>query len=509
MAKKIKLYYQDKNGKVIMSEEAVPTKKDKTAAAVISEEQAEEELLKIKTVNGQSLIGEGNVEIGGGSGNVDDVKVNGTSVLNNKVADIKLKTINGQALEGSGNVVVNEGTTVIANPEITGEEDDLETIQIGSTKFIIPGSDDENVKLYDTWRAGINGYQPYFELYKIDGEWTLDCFDFQQLLNYLDDYDLEGSAVPGTIDIYPKENSEELVACQCYVTVHSNSEDSKQVNIDCFGSNTHICCDYNKDLETGEWNFTSFMFVVVDTVPDKNTYWHHNSNTFELYKEKDSWYLELLNIELPIPDNPGEIEFNCYVNFYDEKADDYVVYLAIFKITSEKKEITFRLKGIGTNLFVEGEAINDHGLWTLSINDITVPSSEGTPAADTEVDAIFTLKTGDLLGTDVFPIKKIILDNVLPGQTERMEVTVEEFMYNSRAEAMDTYFVLNKPSFFPVNIEGISRYWIEVLDDQNNAINRNRSGCWGYNNGVAGYWVTIENAVPQPVTVVVYPEPQE
>lgn len=43
----------------------------------------------IKTINGSSILGSGNVEIGG---NVDDVTVNGTSVVTNKVAQITTPT---------------------------------------------------------------------------------------------------------------------------------------------------------------------------------------------------------------------------------------------------------------------------------------------------------------------------------------------------------------------------------------------------------------------------------
>lgn len=41
-----------------------------------------------------------------GEGNVDDVQVNGTSVVSNKVADIKLKTINGNDINGEGDIAI-------------------------------------------------------------------------------------------------------------------------------------------------------------------------------------------------------------------------------------------------------------------------------------------------------------------------------------------------------------------------------------------------------------------
>lgn len=47
----------------------------------------------IKTINGTSILGSGDITIEGGSGSVTDVQVNGTSVVNNGVATIRKATI--------------------------------------------------------------------------------------------------------------------------------------------------------------------------------------------------------------------------------------------------------------------------------------------------------------------------------------------------------------------------------------------------------------------------------
>ena len=73
----------------------------------------------IKTINGDSLLGSGNLTIGG---NVDDVTVDGISVVSNKIAAISLngkqdilvsgtniKTINGESVLGSGNIEIGGG----------------------------------------------------------------------------------------------------------------------------------------------------------------------------------------------------------------------------------------------------------------------------------------------------------------------------------------------------------------------------------------------------------------
>lgn len=44
--------------------------------------------------------------LAGGGGAVKDVKVNGASVIEDKVADIKLKTINNEPVLGDGNISV-------------------------------------------------------------------------------------------------------------------------------------------------------------------------------------------------------------------------------------------------------------------------------------------------------------------------------------------------------------------------------------------------------------------
>lgn len=46
------------------------------------------------------------IEGGSSGGNVDDVKVNDTSVVEDKVANIKLKTIEGESIVGEGNISI-------------------------------------------------------------------------------------------------------------------------------------------------------------------------------------------------------------------------------------------------------------------------------------------------------------------------------------------------------------------------------------------------------------------
>ncbi|MBQ0113532.1 MAG: hypothetical protein KBT03_10410, partial [Bacteroidales bacterium] len=62
----------------------------------------------IKTINGQSILGEGDLPVGGGSGNVDDVLVDGTSVLGSD----KIARIPKASSEVSGTIKIGNGAQV-------------------------------------------------------------------------------------------------------------------------------------------------------------------------------------------------------------------------------------------------------------------------------------------------------------------------------------------------------------------------------------------------------------
>lgn len=65
----------------------------------------------------ESLLG------GGGSGgNVNDVTVNGSSVVTDKVAAIKLKTINNESITGTGNIKIEGGSSAPYEADLTISE---------------------------------------------------------------------------------------------------------------------------------------------------------------------------------------------------------------------------------------------------------------------------------------------------------------------------------------------------------------------------------------------------
>ena len=73
----------------------------------------------IKTINNQSLLGSGNITIQGGGGSATDVQINGSSIVQNDVANI--------AVEGTYNATTNKIATVGEITNVTGDLEDLTT----------------------------------------------------------------------------------------------------------------------------------------------------------------------------------------------------------------------------------------------------------------------------------------------------------------------------------------------------------------------------------------------
>ena len=106
--------------------------------------------LKIKTVNGNDMLGEGNIEIKGG-----------VETVNGETGDVKIKTVNGQSLMGEGDVPVDVGVetlngqkgaltlkTVNGN-ELTGDGNiEIKGGSDGNIITIIYGKDNRNIEAY-------------------------------------------------------------------------------------------------------------------------------------------------------------------------------------------------------------------------------------------------------------------------------------------------------------------------------------------------------------------------
>lgn len=96
----------------------------------------------IKTINGQSIIGDGDIEIQGGSGKVvANPKLVGTedALESVEINGVKFK------VEGSG-----EGTNVVANPSLSGDETELSSLQIENVKYNVASKKEVSSSEYDS-----------------------------------------------------------------------------------------------------------------------------------------------------------------------------------------------------------------------------------------------------------------------------------------------------------------------------------------------------------------------
>jgi hypothetical protein len=128
----------------------------------------------LKTINGQNLVGEGNIVIqggeGGGSTPEQYIKMLGEEYPNNLIwytnekddyREIKFKTINGNSIMGEGNITIEggEGGTAGVNKIILGEEDYGWNAYQGDVKLTntwMDLDDDGMPETYDI-RIGSNG----------------------------------------------------------------------------------------------------------------------------------------------------------------------------------------------------------------------------------------------------------------------------------------------------------------------------------------------------------------
>ena len=75
--------------------------------------------INIKTINNENILGSGNITIQGGGGSTTDVQINGTSIVNNNVANIVTKT----AYNASSNKLATENDL----PDISGKQNTIDS----------------------------------------------------------------------------------------------------------------------------------------------------------------------------------------------------------------------------------------------------------------------------------------------------------------------------------------------------------------------------------------------
>lgn len=111
---------------------------------------------EFKTINGESIVGQGNIEIGGGSGTsnynnlTNKPKINNIELNENKtssdlglqdklVSGTNIKTINGSSILGSGNLVIESGegglSSVAHDDTMTGDGTNASPLKVNTSKI--------------------------------------------------------------------------------------------------------------------------------------------------------------------------------------------------------------------------------------------------------------------------------------------------------------------------------------------------------------------------------------
>ena len=104
--------------------------------------------LKIKTVNGNDMLGDGNIEIKGG-----------VETVNGETGDVKIKTVNGQSLMGEGDVPVDVGVETL-----NGQKGNLKIKSVNGAEMLGEG----NVAI-DTGVESLNGQKGALTLKTVNG----------------------------------------------------------------------------------------------------------------------------------------------------------------------------------------------------------------------------------------------------------------------------------------------------------------------------------------------------
>lgn len=96
------------------------------------------------------------------------------SLIGGSGGDVQLKTLNNEELKGEGNIEI---PVVTANPETTGEETALNSLQVGDNKFVLGGAGGGHC--YILWYNRGSGWPVYFVYYFSDADLTTvkDVYD--------------------------------------------------------------------------------------------------------------------------------------------------------------------------------------------------------------------------------------------------------------------------------------------------------------------------------------------
>ena len=201
---RIKFYYQDKDGNVMGATDTAPSPDDKTVAEIVVEKAQEENCFK--TINGESIIGQGDIVIGGGGGDVTKYYLVST--------------------DPTDNPEYNDLTTFLTNTIYSGYPDG-EAIRMAISEYIDSSIDD------------------------LLGSRASDVF--MRIVNIFNGLQIECNTPWGIVNCIITPNIEPTSENSCDFSTHSFMQDAPEI---------HFSLSVENDIETGDYSFVvSFYYL--------------------------------------------------------------------------------------------------------------------------------------------------------------------------------------------------------------------------------------------------------
>lgn len=154
------IYFEMKIGepqevKIMRAKDEGKVNKNVTTEEVARIAQATVDAQQFKTINGEDIRGEGNIEIQGGGGTA------GVSSINGQSGDLKLKTINNNDLLGEGNIEIQGGGGVAGVSSVNGKTGDVRIVQPFWSEAAVKCGLKFKFKLDESGNEVVESVEPY------------------------------------------------------------------------------------------------------------------------------------------------------------------------------------------------------------------------------------------------------------------------------------------------------------------------------------------------------------
>lgn len=154
------IYFEMKIGepqevKIMRAKDEEKVNKNVTTEEVVRIAQATVDAQQFKTINGEDIRGEGNIEIQGGGGTA------GVNSINGQSGDLKLKTINNNDLLGEGNIEIQGGGGVAGVSSVNGKTGDVIIVQPLWKEAAVKCALKFKFKLDESGNEAVESVEPY------------------------------------------------------------------------------------------------------------------------------------------------------------------------------------------------------------------------------------------------------------------------------------------------------------------------------------------------------------